>query len=526
VIAEGAALNMPSGASSRRYLPYALLATVAVVVLPALAMLPLAPLEGALDVLVSAVLAIGLSVAMGSIGSALWSRRPESKDVVFGDLMLWRWIRRVIAERRMARTTVLLADGIAGIGTVDDPLLPALQRLALELEARDSFMSGHSQRVARHARRIACQMGLDENEVARIEAAASVHDVGKVFLPHSILAQPGPLTDEQYALVKRHAEQGAELVAELDDPELTAIVRHHHERVDGAGYPDGLAGGDIPLGARIVAVADTFDAITSDRPYRRAASRRSAIDIVSQEAGSQLDADVVAAFVEYYSGKRGIAGAAVVATAPPRLVGWLAATPAGLGVSAAPIAQGVCAAGAIALAGVCLGGSPGTSSAPDRGEAADARAAQVTAHGVAASPSSGVGRDRSRDGVGPDTRRRSAGKPRVGGDDRSTGGTGGGRAPVGGQAPGAPTGAPWSGPRTPVSSPGATLPDADLPDVPVTSEPVVPLPVSPPQVLDPVVDPVIETVDQVLAPAPAPVKGITDPAKKLLDGTGLTSSSP
>src|SRR5215218_3387095 len=514
VIAEGAPLTMLHGAASRRYLPYALLATIAVVGLPTLATVPLTPREGVLDLLVSAVLAIGLSVAAGSLGSALWSRRPESKDVVFGDLMLWRWIRRVVAERRMARTTAFLANGVVGIGTADDPLLPALQRLAIELEARDSFMSGHSQRVARHARRIACQMGLDEDEVERIEAAASIHDVGKLFLPHSILAQPGPLTDEQYTLVKCHAEQGAELVSELGDPELTAMVRHHHERIDGAGYPDGLA------------VADTFDAITSDRPYRRAASRKGAIDIVADEAGSQLDAAAVAAFVEYYSGRRGIAGAAVAAAAPPRLVGWLAATPAGLGVSAAPIAQGVCAAGAIALAGVCLGGLPRASTPARSADEGGARAVQVVADGAdgreATSPASTEADDRLRradrkarqDGDG----RRS--QPGADGSEPLEGGPGA-QAPAADQGPSEAPGAPGANPAAPVSFPGV-----NLPRTPATPEPGESLPVSPPQVLDPVVDPVIETVDQVLAPVPAPVKGVTKPVTDLLDGIGLTSPAP
>jgi HD domain len=509
---------MPGG-GARRHLPHAVLATVAVVVLPALAMLPLAPLEGALDMIVSVALAIGLSVAVGSVGSAVWSRRPESKDVVFGDLMLWRWIRRSVAERRMAETALRLDDG-------SDPLLPALQRLTTELEARDSFMRGHSTRVARHARRIACEMGLDDDEVERIEAAASVHDVGKLFVPHSILAQPGPLTDEQLCLVRRHAEQGAELVAELGDPEVTAMVRHHHERVDGAGYPDGLTRDDIPLGARIIAVADTFDAITSDRPYRHATSRRSAIDVVSEEAGRQLDATVVAAFLDYYSAKRGIAGAAALASAPPRLVGWLAATPGSLGVGAVPIAQGVCAAGAMTLASVCIGGLPGSTPAPRDADTAGSRVAQAAGHAVdpIASPLGADG-----EGAGGRLKREAGVRRRSSGADpgpRSPGREGGrdlaGQPPATAPSPAAP------GSQAPVTSPGATSPEASVvpkpgsPAAPVGEPPAVPLPTSPAQLLDPVV----ETVDQVLAPAPQPIKRIVEPVTDLLGRTGLTSPAP
>ena len=511
VLAEGAPLTTPGGADSRHCLGYALLATISVVVLPAIVVLPLAPLEGLLDLVVSGVLAIGLSVAAGSIGSALWSRSPESRELVFGDLMLWRLARRRIAARRTARFAAEIADGDRPAG---DPLLPALQRLAVELEVRDSFMHGHSERVARHAGRIACQMGLPEQEVEKIERAASVHDVGKLFLPQSILARPGVLSDDEYALVKRHAEQGAELVSELGDPEMTAMVRHHHERVDGAGYPDGLTREEIPLGARIIAVADTFDAITSDRPYRRAASHRSALDVLSEEAGAQLDAGAVSAFLDYYSGKRSIAGAALMATAPQRLVSWLAATPAGVGATAAPIAQGVCAAGAVAIAGVCIGSTPGLSGGSPATDGPN-RAGQVAAQSGAVA---GGGKNATRGGEGStDDRRRSArvqrreSAPSLGGGDGFAG-------QPDGQTPS--SSAPGStGGDTPVSSPDTS--QAPSSPTPVQVQPPS-LPVKPP----PVLNPVIETVEEVLAPAPQPVQDLTNPVKDLLGRTGLTSPAP
>ena len=151
---------------------------------------------------------------------------------------------------------------------------------------------------------IARGMGLPSEEVARVRAAAAVHDVGKLRTPKEILNKPGRLTNEEFDAIKRHSVDGAEMVAPLGDPALTVIVRHHHERLDGAGYPDHLAGDQIPLGARIVAVADTFDAVTSTRAYRGAARHREAIAILRHEAGTQLDPAAVRAFLSYYSGNR------------------------------------------------------------------------------------------------------------------------------------------------------------------------------------------------------------------------------
>lgn len=125
----------------------------------------------------------------------------------------------------------------------------------------------------------------------RIRTAALIHDVGKLSVAEEVLAKPGKLTDEEYALVKQHSAAGADMVAALGDAELTRIVRHHHERVDGTGYPDGLKGIEIPLGARIISVVDTFDAITSERPYRRPAHHKRALDVLRHEAGTQLDPD-------------------------------------------------------------------------------------------------------------------------------------------------------------------------------------------------------------------------------------------
>jgi HD-GYP domain-containing protein (c-di-GMP phosphodiesterase class II) len=173
-----------------------------------------------------------------------------------------------------------------------------LRGLVTALETRVPGSAGHARRVAAQSRLTAGRLGLDPIAVARVECAALVHDVGKIIVSPEILQKPGPLTPSEYAEVQRHAVFGARLVASLEDPGMTAIVRHHHERIDGSGYPDGLRGGEIPLGARIVAVADSYDALTSGRPYSDAGSPDTALAILKEEAGHTLDPEVVAAFVD------------------------------------------------------------------------------------------------------------------------------------------------------------------------------------------------------------------------------------
>jgi HD-GYP domain-containing protein (c-di-GMP phosphodiesterase class II) len=172
-----------------------------------------------------------------------------------------------------------------------------LRGLVTALEARVPGAAGHADRVAGQSRRLARRLELAPGEVRRVECAARVHDVGKIIVSPEILEKPGRLSVAEHAEVQRHSVFGARLVASLDDAGITAIVRHHHERLDGSGYPDGLAGEAIPLGARIVAVADTFDALTSQRPYREAFSSGEAMALLRDEAGCTLDPAIVAAFV-------------------------------------------------------------------------------------------------------------------------------------------------------------------------------------------------------------------------------------
>ncbi len=172
-----------------------------------------------------------------------------------------------------------------------------LRGLVTALETRVPGAACHARRVADQSRRIAHELGLHGSEVERIDWAARVHDCGKVIVSPEILEKPARLTPCEYAEVQRHAAFGARLVSSVGDPALTAIVRHHHERIDGSGYPDHLLGDAIPLGARIVAIADTFDALTAARPYREARSPVEAMAVIAEESGRTFDPAVADAFL-------------------------------------------------------------------------------------------------------------------------------------------------------------------------------------------------------------------------------------
>jgi putative nucleotidyltransferase with HDIG domain len=169
-----------------------------------------------------------------------------------------------------------------------------LEMMVANLEARDPYTSGHSRRVARNARIIARAIGLSSKQVERVAVAALLHDVGKideVFGP--LLRKPDRLTPEEWAVMETHPIKSAELVAKSSQlKDVVGPVRHHHENWDGSGYPDGLAGEEIPLGARIIMFADTTDAMTTDRPYRRAMSPQQVRDEFVRQRGRQFDPEL------------------------------------------------------------------------------------------------------------------------------------------------------------------------------------------------------------------------------------------
>lgn len=170
-------------------------------------------------------------------------------------------------------------------------IFQSLLGLANALEAKDPYTRGHSERVATLARRVALAAGVSPSEADTIAQAGLLHDLGKIGIPERVLRKPGPLDAEEWAVMRRHPIVGAQIVAPLEFfADGAIIVRHHHERHDGSGYPDGLRGELIPLGSRIVAVADVYDALTSDRPYRPRLSRDETVWRLEAEAGHTLDA--------------------------------------------------------------------------------------------------------------------------------------------------------------------------------------------------------------------------------------------
>jgi putative nucleotidyltransferase with HDIG domain len=180
--------------------------------------------------------------------------------------------------------------------------LSTVETLAMAIDAKDQITHGHIRRVQLQAVALAKALGVkDDVELKAIEAAALLHDLGKLAVPEHILNKPGALTPSEFEQMKRHASVGANILSTIDFPyPVTPIVRHHHESWDGAGYPDGLKAEEIPLGARILSVVDCFDALTSDRPYRRRLTDQQALDILIARSGTMYDPRVVDTFITIY----------------------------------------------------------------------------------------------------------------------------------------------------------------------------------------------------------------------------------
>jgi ribonuclease P protein subunit RPR2 len=172
-----------------------------------------------------------------------------------------------------------------------------VRALSNAVEARDAYTGKHAERVAAYGLAIARAAGIDVADEPQLEFGFLLHDIGKVGVPDEILFKPAALSHDEFARIARHAEIGAEILRHVDFlDEAMLIVRHHHERWDGTGYPDGLKGDQIPLAARVFAVADALDALTTDRPYREAVSWAEARAIIREGAGRQFDPGVIAVY--------------------------------------------------------------------------------------------------------------------------------------------------------------------------------------------------------------------------------------
>jgi len=205
--------------------------------------------------------------------------------------------RRLILENRdyqynLEQKVAAQADRIRA------SFLNSIKALAYALEAKDKYTSGHSQRVAEMADATARKMGLTDEEREKVRLAGLIHDIGKIGIGSTVLNKEGRLTDEEYEEMKKHCQIGERILSPvMDDAGLMRMVRHHHEHYDGRGYPDGLSGQNIPLGAAILSVCDAFDAMTSERPYRPSMGAEAARTELKRCKGRQFNPEVVQAFL-------------------------------------------------------------------------------------------------------------------------------------------------------------------------------------------------------------------------------------
>src|SRR5688500_8057120 len=176
--------------------------------------------------------------------------------------------------------------------------LATIEALALAIDAKDQTAHNHIRRVQIYATALARALGMSEEEVQAVKTAALLHDIGKLAVPEHILAKPGPLTPEEFQKVRIHPQVGAEIIGHVRFPYPVApLILSHHERWDGRGYPAGLKGEEIPLGARVLCLVDHFDALTSDRPYHNPMTVEAAVALLEQESGKALDPRVVETFL-------------------------------------------------------------------------------------------------------------------------------------------------------------------------------------------------------------------------------------
>jgi putative nucleotidyltransferase with HDIG domain len=246
-------------------------------------------------------------------------------DRIIGAAVVWRdlsAIDRALRQMQMSTSTIILCAAVllwlvlrgvyvrssrqimsqsralgAALAETERTYDTTLQALSNALDVRDSETEGHSRRVVEYMELIIGQLAVAPGHLATLRRGALLHDIGKIGVPDNVLRKPAALSDAEWVVMKRHPEHGARIISQIPFLEdVSRIVRHHHERWDGKGYPDGLAGEAIPLGARIFAVGDSFDAMTSDRPYRRSMSVEEARAEVARCRGTQFDPEVADAF--------------------------------------------------------------------------------------------------------------------------------------------------------------------------------------------------------------------------------------
>jgi response regulator RpfG family c-di-GMP phosphodiesterase len=276
----------------------------------------------------SAVAEVDTAVACLQKGAMDYITKPFQLDEVRARVEQALEKRRLILENRRYQNH--LAELVRQqAARIEELFLQGVQTLVEALEANDAYTHGHSSRVGAYAGKTARELALSDSDVMLIELGAELHDVGKIGVREAVLLKRGSLTSDEYKHLMRHTTIGERILEPLLShvPEVLAVVRSHHERIDGSGLPDGLSGDEIPLPARVVAVCDAFDAMTSDRPYRDALPSTDALDELERLRGVQFDRTVVAAFSRAHPDPAGIP----IAT-PPKVLRRVPKSAAGAGV--------------------------------------------------------------------------------------------------------------------------------------------------------------------------------------------------
>jgi putative two-component system response regulator len=205
--------------------------------------------------------------------------------------------------QRVFRERILHAELLSSKEKEKSFFLHIVESLAISLDEKDKYTHGHSKRVTNLSLQLAEQVTGSDIDFELLRLCGVLHDIGKIGVPDNILGKPGRLSAEEFATIKKHPEQGAEILRPMISDgrvaEISKIIRHHHERYDGKGYPDGLKGNDIPYLSRIIAIADSYDAMTSDRPYRKGTDIISAIEEIRSNSGSQFDPILASEFIHF-----------------------------------------------------------------------------------------------------------------------------------------------------------------------------------------------------------------------------------
>lgn len=237
-----------------------------------------------------------------------------SKNIVMGLLsiiaMVPLGIMMAIGFRQFSYLGVIVVFGLIYLARYSFILYINMKRaymdtvraLSMAVEAKDRYTEGHSARVVDYAEKIGLAMRFSENHIENLKIASLLHDIGKIGIPEAILNKPGRLSNEEYAVIKSHPVIGANIIKDVDNLKAVVdVVKYHHERYDGNGYPEGLSGDDIPIDAAIISVADAYDAMCSDRPYRKAMPKEKAMSILKEERGRQFNPRVVDVFLKILS---------------------------------------------------------------------------------------------------------------------------------------------------------------------------------------------------------------------------------